>query len=243
MPLPIILIHGFPLDAQMWAAQRTTLEKTGRNVLAVDLPGFGKSAEPPLDSIEAMGDFVAGIISTVGGKAVICGLSMGGYVAFAVLRKFPEFVSAAIFMDTRADADSAEAKQNRANAIAEIQANGPAKVYDGLLKRLVAPSASEEVKLTLLQMMQRQKPQSVMAAQRAMMTRSDQTELLGEIKVPVLYVVGDHDVITPPAVAQGMQGRTPAAKLAQIAGTGHMSNMENAGAVNGAMVEFLASVA
>lgn len=239
---PIILIHGFPLDADMWQPQVDALRAKGHDVIAPDLPGFGQSAGgPPCETLDAAADFVHSFIPQ-GKKAVIAGLSMGGYITLALLARHPESVAAAMLLDTRADPDSPEARQARMDSIKEIQTNGPEKLYTTLLGRLVSKHATAEVQKRLQAMMHRQNPATVIAAQKAMAARADHTQTLAAVKVPLLVLVGAEDVITPPSVAMGMHTRVPHSMLVQIAGAGHMTTLEAPERVTGAMETFLATV-
>lgn len=248
--LPIILIHGFPFDGSMWREQAAFLrspEGGARAVFTPDLPGFGPGPADPAPapesaSIEFYAAWIHRRIADIGGRAVVGGLSMGGYILFSLLRQFPQDVAAAIFLDTRHDADSPEARENRKKSIEEVQKNGPGAIAEGLLPRLVGTNATPALKQTMLSIMQRQSAAAIIAAQIAMAARRDQTDLLPQIHVPVQIIVGAQDAITPPSVALAMQGHIPQSMLVQIAGAGHLSAMEQPGAVNTALRAFLKSM-
>ena len=249
--LPILLLHGFPFDGSMWREQAAFLrspEGGGRAVFTPDLPGFGPepqepAADPADASIEKFARFVHGQIQAIGGRAVVGGFSLGGYILFSLLRQFPDSVAAAIFIDTRADADSDDTRAARLKSIAEIEENGPAAFREGMLGRVLGPRASEAMKQRLRFIMERQRAAAMIAAQRAMARRADQTDLLPQLQMPVQIIVGAQDGITPPSVALAMQSRIPHAMLVQIAGGGHMTPIEQPGAVNTALVAFLSSIA
>jgi len=249
--LPIVLIHGFPFDSGMWREQAAFLRGKGHTVVTPDLPGFGGTPPLPRErtSMEAFAGVVHEEIAKVGRKAIVGGLSMGGYVLLALLRDYPESVAAAMLIDTRADADSAEAQANRLKSIEEIEKNGPGKVVEGMMGKLFGKQPTEAVKGEVKGMMERQKAgvggggwEGMANALWGMAKRRDQTDLLPELRVPVLIVVGAEDGITPPSVALKMQSLMPQGMVVQIAGAGHMSPMEQPAAVNRAIETFLATV-
>lgn len=243
MNYPIVLIHGFPLDSGMWDPQASALRAKGYQVLTPDLPGFGQA--PPGNSLPSMESFAEDIhrlINLHGGKAVVGGLSMGGYVTLALLRDFPENVAAAMLFDTRADPDSAEARQNRLQSIEQMKADGPGKLIDTLLGKLLSKHARPPLTECLRGLMQRQRVETIIAAQQAMARRHDQTDLLAQLKIPLLLVVGAEDGITPPSVAMALHNHVPHSMLVQIAHAGHMSNLEQPERVTAAIETFLATV-
>lgn len=242
--LPIVLIHGFPLDSEMWREQATHLRAKGRTVVTPNLPGFGGTPALPRDktSIEAFADGVYGEIQKLGGKAIVGGLSMGGYVVLALMRAYPEAIAAGMLIDTRPDADSTDARNTRLKSIEEIENNGPAKVIEGMMGRLLGKNPTPAVAAALNAMMNRQSAEGMANALWAMSKRRDQMDLLPELKLPVLIVVGAEDAITPPSVSLNMQSHMPHSMVVQIVGAGHMTPMEQPAAVNGAIEAFLATV-
>ena len=220
----------------MWDAQRSA------SIQAPDLPGFGSGKAPPPHppTIEAYADFVHSLITALAEKPIVGGLSMGGYVLLALLRKYPADVAGAVLVDTRAEADTAEARAARLKAIEDVRAHGTAGLINAMLPRLLSAQASEALKGRVRGIMERQSPAAVVAAQTAMAQRPDQTDLLPTIKIPTLIIVGQQDIMTPPAVARSMHERIPGSKLVEIAGAGHMSPMEEPGPVNAALMEFMA---
>lgn len=249
---PILLIHGFPLDSSMWTAQAAFLRSPAggsHDVLTPDLPGFGKDSPagpaPAREkaSIEAFAEHIHTLIhEKCGGKAIVGGFSMGGYILLALLRDYPDDVVAAMFLDTRADPDTADARMTRLKSIEEVQKNGPASVFETMLPRLLSKRPSETVKKHVRAIMDNQSPAAVIAAQSAMAKRRDQSDLLPELKIPVLIVVGAEDAITPPSVALAMQSHMPHAMVVQIVSSGHTSPIEQPDAVNGAIRAFLSTV-
>lgn len=247
---PIILVHGFPFDGSMWSRQVEFLRSPaggGRKVVTPDMPGFGhppKSPAPAKDkaTIELFARELHAVIGEHGGRAIVGGMSMGGYILLALLREFPEDVAAAMFIDTRADDDSAEARRNRLNSIDDVQTHGTANLIETLTGKLLSKKSAKSTRQLVRAMMERQPADAVIAAQTAMARRRDQTDLLADLKIPALIVVGAEDVITPPSVALAMQSHMPHAMLAQIVSSGHMTPVEQPDAVNGAIKTFLATV-
>src|SRR5579862_1162503 len=226
MGLPIVLIHGYPLDGTMWAAQADALTRAGNVVITPDLPGFGTA--PPLPQENCTLDDYAAVIHQLilhqaGGSAVVGGLSMGGYILMALLRNHPEVVRGAMFIDTRPEADSPEARAGRLQAIQKVQEGGVSAICDGLLEKVLSKHAKPALRQQVRDMMLRQSPADVIAALRAMANRSDSTDLLPMLNIPVLLLVGDHDTLTPPSVALNMHNHMPHAMLVQIADAGHMA--------------------
>jgi pimeloyl-ACP methyl ester carboxylesterase len=167
---------------------------------------------------------------------------MGGYILLALLRKYPADVAAAMFVDTRADADSDETRANRLISLADIQKNGAGPFIENLLTRLVSKKASAAVRQHTRTLMEKQPVPAVLAAQSAMARRRDQSDLLPTLTIPVLILVGSEDLITPPSVAVAMQSHMPHAMLVQIAASGHLTSLEQPDAVNAALNAFLATV-
>jgi pimeloyl-ACP methyl ester carboxylesterase len=168
MSLPIVLIHGFPFDSGMWKQQAAFLRARGRTVLTPDLPGFGGTAalEQSACSMEAFAGTVRDLIlRQCGGRAIVGGLSMGGYVLLSLLRNGPAVVAGAMLIDTRADADTAEARAARLKAIEGVQAHGVAPLAETMLERLLSKHATPPVRAQARQIMLRQSPAGVMGAQ------------------------------------------------------------------------------
>lgn len=244
--LPLVLLHGFPLDRAMWAAQIETLSSEFR-VIAPDLRGFGKSSLAPGDAEEGVGmeKYAADVLATldalgVTGPVVLAGLSMGGYVAWQIaLRNLPR-LRGLIVCDTRAVADAPEAAAGREKMAAAALAAGDATPALPMLEKLLAPethSHRPEVVAAVKDMILRQSPQTIAAAQRGMARREDVRGKLKDIGCPCLGIVGTADAISPPAEMREIVAALPDARIAEIPG-GHMTPMENAEGVTEAIREF-----
>ena len=224
----LVFLHAFPFDRRMWRRQVEDLSESVR-ILTLDLPGFGESAEaaaPP--SLNTWADMVETTLDRLIGDepAVICGLSMGGYVALRLAARHPGRLEALILADTRPGTDSPEGVEARNLAIAEIRFNGLAPLADQLLPRLFAPDADPEAINLARELMLSQDPAAVITALTAMRDRPDSTSVLEEMHVPALVIVGADDELTPPDEAEAMARRLEDSWLVKIPATGHLSNLE-----------------
>jgi pimeloyl-ACP methyl ester carboxylesterase len=226
---PLVLIHGFPFDSRMWEAQLKSLSDRHR-VIAPDLRGFGKSMSSDAFSIASLARDVHGLLEQIGAlPCLLGGLSMGGYIALAFCREYMADLRGLALLDTRAEADTSEGKQNREKMIQTAAEKGSAGIADEMLPKLTSPHTAErrhDLVHRLRAMMQDQNPQTLQHALAAMRDREDQTTFLPSIAVPTAIVVGADDKITPPALAEKMQQAIPNAKLSVIPLAGHMSPVE-----------------
>jgi 3-oxoadipate enol-lactonase len=238
-----VLLHGFPFDRTMWREQVAVLSKNYR-VITPDLRGQGESesAASPA-TMNTMARDVESLMSALDiSQATICGLSMGGYVALAFYRLFPSRVRALILADTRAQADTDEGKHNRTLQAEKILAEGMATIADSMLPKLLVPetvSKRPEVVKSIRDMMVRMKPEGAAAALLGMAERDDQTELLPQINVPALILVGREDAITPPEDSERMHDAIAGSRLKIIENAGHLSNLEKPEQFNQVLVEFM----
>jgi 3-oxoadipate enol-lactonase len=241
---PLVLVHGFPLDHSMWSEQIADLAGDYR-VIAPDLRGFGESAgtEGPV-SMAQFADDVAALTLAMGidQPLVLCGLSMGGYVAWEFWRRYRTRLHALILCDTRAAADSPDVARARLDNADRVIAEGVGFLADSMLGKLFSPQSIQR-QPELLERTRRvilgTSPHGVAAASRGMAARTDFTEVLPQIDVPTLLICGQQDVISPVAEMRGMAARIPDARFAEIPGAGHMSPLENPSAVNQAIRGFL----
>ncbi|GAA3232924.1 alpha/beta hydrolase [Actinocorallia longicatena] len=245
---PLVLLHAFPLSSSMWLTQREQLAPRFR-VITPDLRGFGGSVlggdEP---SIEAMADDVANLLRQKGiAKAVIGGLSMGGYVAMALCRRHPERVRGLILADTKATADPDEARANRLRIAERLSAeNTVAVLAEELLPKLVGPTTLRQRALIygrVRGLVQATPAKAAAWAQRAMAARPDSLATLRETKVPALVIVGAEDTIATEADATAMVEALPNAELLVIPRAGHLSSLEQPDLFNQAVTEFVNAIA
>lgn len=239
---PVLLfIHGFPFDRTMWIAQLAGLAKI-RTAVAVDLRGHGLSEVITGGdfSMDLFADDVVKTLDAIGAdKADIAGLSMGGYVLFSLWRRHPDRIRSLIFIDTKAEADSDEAKAGREKTAETAAAQGMQPIYETLAPKVVGSSPSIEVQDKLKQMMLDTAPEIAAADSLAMRDRADSTGDLPKITVPVLWLHGEEDALMPIDGGRASAAKIPGAQFVGIPKGGHVSPMENPDAVNAAISDFL----
>lgn len=225
----VVLLHAFPLHAAMWQPQLDALSD-GWRVIAPNLPGFGGSAPLPEPSIEAMAGCVAELLLELGvTSAAVCGLSMGGYVALAMLRRHRPLVRALVLADTRASDDTPEVRHRRTRQQREIEDQGTGPVVEAMLESLPSEYTRKhrpDVMDLIHRLMLDARPAGVSAALEAMKQRPDSTAELAAVDVPALVVVGEEDKPSPPDVAEAMCKSMPRCRLVVIPTAGHLSNLE-----------------
>jgi len=242
----VVFLHGFPFDRSMWREQVESLRGAWR-VVAPDLRGHGETSvtDAPATMEEMAEDLAALLDELEIERAVVAGLSMGGYVALAFFRKHARRVRALILADTRAQADTDEARRTREETAGRTLRDGMEAIADAMLPKLLATATRQkdsEVTTRVREMILRTNPRGAAAALRGMAVRRDQTEMLPEIDVPTLIVVGSDDVITPPSNAEEMHALIKGSRLLKIEGAGHVSNLERPAEFNRALEEFLSSL-
>ena len=240
--LPVILLHAFPLDGDMFEPQRVALRRAGYDVKTPSFPGFGGRAPWPIEryTMEAFAGEIAELIRRQPeGRAIVGGCSMGGYILLALLRQSPELVAAAMFLDTRAQADSPAVRANREAAIADVQLRGLESVAEATCSRLLASAATVAVREQVRHMVRRQSVEGYLGGQRAMMLRRSHVDILPDLQQQALIIVGCEDVVTPPAVAAQMALAMPRCELVEIEQAGHLACLEQPDAVNDAMLRWL----
>ncbi|MDA2913141.1 alpha/beta hydrolase [Acidobacteriia bacterium AH_259_A11_L15] len=242
--LPVVLLHAFPLNRKMWEAQRRALSRRYR-VITPDFRGHGESNLPEEDStMERLAEDVRGLLEELKlERVVLGGLSMGGYVAFAFLRRYAARLAGLVLADTRAAPDSEEGRTARYENAALAETAGAGALAERLLPKLLGPSTRQgkpEVVAAVRAMMLSIPPAGMARALRGMAARADSTELLGQVRCPTLVVGGEEDPLSPPAEAEAMAKNIPNAKHVKIPHAGHLSNLEQPAAFNAALEEFLA---
>jgi 3-oxoadipate enol-lactonase len=240
--LPVVLVHGFPLDSRIFDAQVAALSDKYR-VITIDLPGFGQSPSSKPFTVASMADDLHAILRQIDAfPCVLGGLSMGGYIALGYVIKYPSTLRGLMLIDTKAEADTAEGKAGRDKMIQSVREFGSQAAANAMEPRMLAPEAAQsrpDLLRQVCKIMTGCRAQTVEYALAAMRDRIDYSSELPSIPVPTLIIVGDADQITPPKVAQAMQTQIPQAQLTIIKGAGHLSTMEQPEQVNRAMREFL----
>ncbi len=244
---PLVLLHAFPLSSAMWLAQREGLAAKFR-VITPDLRGFGGSplgAEEP--SVDAMADDVAALFDAKGiDRAIVGGLSMGGYVTLAFCRRHPDRVLGAVLADTKATADTDEAREARLRTAERIESDGNVSVLlDDLLPKLVGPTTMGQRALVygrVRGLVQSTPPLAAAWAQRAMAARPDSVGALAEFRTPTLVLQGAEDTIVTEDDARTMAEALPNAELIMIPGSGHLTAVEQPQLFNDAVTEFGAAL-
>jgi pimeloyl-ACP methyl ester carboxylesterase len=244
--LPIVFLHAFPLDRSMWAPQVGALVRQGR-CIAPDLRGFGTSPPAPPYSMDQYADDVAALLEALGARpAVVVGVSMGGYIAFAFWRRHRAKVRALVLADTRAGADTDEGREKRRRLIEVARSRGSGTVAEMQIGSMVGETTRQrrpEVVETVRAMMAAAPVEGIVGALEAMMARPDSTPTLATIAVPTLIVVGEEDTVTPLADAQAMHAQIRGSRLEVIAQAGHICNLERPAAFTHIVSEFVEGVA
>ncbi|HEU5227755.1 MAG TPA: alpha/beta fold hydrolase [Ktedonobacteraceae bacterium] len=244
---PVIFLHAFPLNRGMWQEQMTGLLDDQRyRLVALDWRGFGESEiANDVSTMEMFADDVAALMDMLGmEQAIICGLSMGGYAAFAFLRKYAHRVRGLILADTRPGADNDEGKANRERIAQLAESRGSEAIANALLPNLIANETRQNqpaVEAKVRRIIDAATSRGIAAASRGMALRVDAADLLPSIACPTLVLVGQHDALTPPAVAQSYAASIPGTQVRVIAGAGHLANLEQPEAFLEAMRHFLLS--
>jgi pimeloyl-ACP methyl ester carboxylesterase len=240
----LVLIHAFPLNARMWEPQ-LALTDLGWRVVVPQLRGFdGGTDDPPATTVD---DYAGDVIDLVDAlhleNAVIGGLSMGGYVTLALFRHAPRYFRGMILADTRAEADTPEAIENRKRMLALVRDKGAPGVAEEMLPKLLGESTRRDqpaVVDRVRSLITASSSEAIGGAIQALMTRPDSTPLLGSIHCPTLILVGEEDVLTPPPLSETLHRGVSGSELALVPKAGHLSNLEQPEAFNAALARFLA---
>jgi len=242
---PLLLVHGFPFDHTMWNEQLAALPEHFQ-MIAPDLRGFGESDVPPAPdrySMDIYADDLARLLDILGEeKVVLAGLSMGGYIALAFQRRYPERLSGLVLADTQATADNETGRAGRHAAMETVRAQGVEAIVDGLLLKLFAPAnftGKRDLRERVRAMMVRQPADGVRGALAAMAARPDSMPGLAAVSCPTWVIVGEDDLLTPPAKAAALAAAIPDAQLHVIPEAGHLSPLEAPQAFNAILLDHL----
>lgn len=245
---PYVLLHAFPIGANLWEPQIHSIP-TGWRLITPDLRGFGGSTE--VDSVSALsiGDYAADVtdlLEELGIKrAVIGGCSMGGYAVLALYQTAPELFEGLILANTRAGADSPEARANRRSMLALVDREGPSGVAREMMPKLLGQTTREgnsSVEATVRRLIKQQSPVGVRSAIHRMMHRPDSQGMLAQISVPTLVITGEEDEMIPVEESRRIAAAIPGATLVILPAAGHLANLEQPEAFNNALNAFLTAL-
>lgn len=245
----LLFLHAFPLNARMWEPQLAAFASRGWHAMAPHFRGFGVTGSDPGSdpvAVSAIDDYAGDVIDLLDTlhmpDAVVVGLSMGGYVALAMMRLAPRYLHGVVLADTRADADTPDGAANRDRMAQLARERGVAAVVDELIPKLLGPATRRDnpaVEANVRSLAAQNSVSGVVGALHALKTRPDSTPVLASIHVPALIVAGEEDAITPPAVAEELQKGIAGSTLSIIPRAGHLSSLENTDAFNAALAQFL----
>lgn len=241
--VPVIFLHGFPFSKLMWQAQLEFLKSTHR-VIAFDIRGFGNSKdEESVLSIDLFGEDLIQFMDKLGiDKAIICGLSMGGYIALNAYHRFSDRFEGLILCDTQCIADTPEGKTKRLKLIDEIALNGTENFTDGFVKNVFHKDSlteKNEIVEELRNVILSNSPNIISSGLRALAERSETCSALSEINVPTLIICGREDQVTPLAQSEFMNQNIKGSILRMVDNAGHVSNLEQAHQFNQHLLYFL----
>jgi len=232
---PILLLHGFPLDARMWDGQVSALEQAGYESLAPNLPG----REPDND----LANWAGRVLQLLPGDFIPVGCSMGGYLIFELWRQASARIPASVFIDTRAGADTPEVREGRNETIRILGEDG----FDAFWKlqepKLFGPEAPPDVVERARAIAAEQPITNLVATLQALASRPDSSETASSLDVQALVIVGEEDVLTPPSEAEQLAELLPIAQLVRIPGAGHLTPLEQPARVNEELMVFLSRTA
>jgi pimeloyl-ACP methyl ester carboxylesterase len=243
----VVLLHAFPLDGRMWAPQVEALAGSYQ-VIVPDLRGFGAAREQAVEEagMDLLADDVARLLDDRGlDRVVLGGLSMGGYVALAFVRRHPDRLGGLLLLDTKAGADTEQARADRLRMAERVLAEGSGFLPEAMLPRVLGKTSLEErpelvERVTVL--IREQDPRAVAGAQRGMAARPDSADVLASVAVPTLVVTGEEDAVTGPEVGRELAAAIPDARFLLVERAGHLSSLERPEVVNEALLDFLAPI-
>lgn len=243
----LILLHAFPLSAKMWQPQIDSLTRENLRLILPDLRGFGANNYfADIFTMEDVANDVAEMMNDLRiERALIGGLSMGGYVSFNLFRLYREKFAALLLFDTNFAADSEEKRQARFDLIQDVEQNGSSALVEKMLPNLICEFTKNhkpELVEKIISMFMEADTKAVVAALRGMAARRDHSHILSEISVPTLLIFGEEDKITNLETAEKMKKEISNAALVKIPNAGHYSNLEQPELFNDALVSFIKSV-
>lgn len=249
--VPIVLLHGFPLDHSMWDGQWPLVASAGAldgtaRLIVPDLAGFGGSEGPASASIASMADDVVALLDGLGcGEPVVaCGLSMGGYVVEHLVARHPTRLRGIVLVDTRLEGDTPDARAGRVDLAARVGRLGAGIAAEAMVPRLLGrgaapPGDRRALEDRLRDTISRTSVATIGTALVALGDRPDMTAVMAAWTLPALLVVGEEDTITPPECLRGAAELIPGAEFVTVPGCGHMTPMEDPAAFNRLLASFV----
>ena len=241
--LHLAFLHGFPFSHKMWQPQLKALPE-GFHSVTYDIRGHGSSEVG--DGQYTIDLFVDDLIALLDHlsieKAILCGLSMGGYIALRAIEKFPERIKGLILCDTKSESDTNETKTKRAATIKAIKVFGVQKFANDFVKSIFYEKTFEtnpDIVKLITNIICENSPLGICGTVLALASRTDTTNILSSLHVPTCIIVGEQDALTPPTVAKNMNKAIPLSELHIIPSAGHMTNLENTVAFNDTLIAFL----
>ena len=245
--IPLVLLHGFPFDHTLWLPQLEELTDAAR-MIAPDLRGFGGShGVPEVMTMEDHARDVKALLDRLGiERAVICGLSMGGYIALAFAELFPEAMRGLILCNTRAVPDGPQARKGRYATAKRAMEQGVGGIADSMTPRLIARASADrhpDLVHFVHALIAHQPAEAVAASARGMALRPDRSSMLASISAPTLIITGSADELIPPTDSDAMARAIPGSVLVTLPGVGHLTNLEDPEGFNAAVRGVLEQVA
>ena len=244
IPYAVLFLHAFPLNKNMYEGQFKALKEEGIPFLAVDYPGFGNT--PVFKTFKSLNQYTDYIVSKVYeagiNQVIAVGDSMGGYIMFDMFKRHREILKGLVFVSTRAEADTEEAKQGRFATIEKVKKEGKNFLIDIMLEAQTAPATKqnkekmEKLKCLMLQATE----EGIINALTAMAYREDNTGILKDINLPTIVVAGkDDEKVTPPEIVKKIADGIPNAKFYEIENSAHLPPFENPEEFNKILINFV----
>jgi pimeloyl-ACP methyl ester carboxylesterase len=243
--IAVVFLHAFPLNRTMWEPQVGALVAESR-CITKDVRGFGDSPHAPPYSMDRYADDVAGVLDALQiEQAVVVGLSMGGYAAFALWRRHRHRIRGLVLADTRSGADTPEGVARRRQMIEIVRTQGSTAIANLQIAGLMGATTREkrpDIYDAVHRMIAQAPVEGIAGALEAMLSRPDSTASLGSINVPTLIVVGEEDTLTPVSESRALNDAIAGSRLEILTQAGHLSSLERPAAFNTVVTEFLASL-
>jgi 3-oxoadipate enol-lactonase len=240
---PILLLHGFPFSSAMW---EPTMQRVGSGwrLIAPDFRGHGGTGIRPDAEMGHLASDMIELLDALGIRepAVVVGLSMGGYAALEMARRFPDRIRALVLVDTRAEADTEEGAEGRRQTADRVLREGSEGLARDMARKLFSPATGQDVREDWRERMEAIPPEGAAAALLGMAVRSDSFDVLRRWDRPLLIVVGEDDEITPPDSARRMHGASPGSRLKVIPRAGHLTPVERPDEFAAVLIDFLAGL-